>query len=925
MKTDFDNCLSPESFRIPTACAPSAWIEHTPFAMWLMEAVRPRCLVELGTHYGVSYFTFCEAAAGLTSNTRCFAVDTWKGDEHTGCYDEDVWEYVSKINADHYGHFSTLIRQTFNDAVSSFADGTIDLLHIDGQHFYQDVSNDFQTWLPKLSTAAVVLLHDTNVYERGFGVARLFHELQKIYPTFEFLHGHGLGIVAVGAQPPSGLESLLKASSDPGTVNAVRSAYARLGAGIADRLALRHEKKIVEGLRHDIVALHQIREATAAIAAEMRVELAKAISGATAAHAEVQAARLDVAAHVEAFRLADAQRRRADQQLSIIETQRDQLLASTSWRVTAPLRWTISGTRHPRRALLAARRPGKNGPIEALRKVTLFVRGLPGARVLARPVPLPATAANPRETPGSATGFVYRPLISVIVPVLNVGPEWLRRAVASVRAQTYPNWELCICDDGSTAPGTVDALRDLERTEPKLRVRRLLTNLGISRATNEALGNAKGEFVAFLDSGDELARRALETCVAAFNHNNEIDVLYSDEAKLDPHIQKESAFLKPDWSPGLLREMMYVGHILVVRRSLIEKIGGLDPIYDGVQDFELMLRLSEHTRRIHHVRDILYYCRRVPTCVAEQTDAQPTLDEKQVAAVNAHLSRLGIAAQAESHPNLVYRAIVKPNARRIYPGISIVVPTKDAPESISRCLDSIYTRTDYPNFEVVVVDNETTDRQALAAMARHPVIRIPFAGRFNFSRANNIGVAATHQEVIVLLSNDMEVVHGDWLEQLLFLLDDPDVAAVGPLLSSPDGTVQSAGVALGIGGSADHVLRSPPADTDFDSLACTREVSAVSFACVMMRRSDYDSIGGLQELYSTQYADVDLCLRLREQGRRILYTPRTSLIHHDSVTYAPVTDAMDRALLLDAWGTAISAGDPYCRWEPAARADVRAA
>jgi O-antigen biosynthesis protein len=820
-----------------------------------------------------------------------------------------------------------LIRQTFNDAVSSFADGTIDLLHIDGQHFYEDVRNDFYTWLPKLSTAAVVILHDTNVHERGFGVARLFQELQKIYPTFEFLHGHGLGIVAVGAQPPSGLKPLLNASGDPRAVSAIRSAYARLGAGIADRLALRHEIKTVEGLRHHAVALQQAREATAAIAAEMRAELAKTIAGATAAHAEAQAARSEAAAHVEAFRLADAQRRQAIQQLSIIEAQRNQLLASTSWRVTAPLRWIISGTRHPRQALLAARRPGKDGPIEVLRKVRLFVRWLREGGALARPVRLPATATNLRETPGSATGFAYRPLISVIVPVFNVGSEWLRRAVASVQAQTYPNWELCICHDGSNAPDTVDALFDLERTEPKLRLTRVLANSGVSRGINEALRNAKGEFVALLDSGDELARCALETCAAAFNHNNEIDVLYSDEAKLDDHGQRENPFLKPDWSPSLLREAMYVGHLLVVRRSLMEKIGGFDPIYDGVQDFELMLRLSEQTRRIHHVRDILYRARRVPGSVAAQTDAKRMLGEKQVAAVNAHLSRLGIAGHAELHPNLAHRAIVKPNVRRNYPGISIVVPTKDAPESISRCLDSIYTRTTYPNFEVVVVDNETTDKQALAAMRRHPVIRMPFAGRFNFSRANNIGVAAASKEILVLLNNNTEVDHGDWLDQLLFLLDDPDVAAVGPLLLYPDGTIRHAGVALGMGGTADHVLRGLPADADgcFGSLACTREVSAVSFACVMMRRNDYDAIGGLQALYATRYQDIDFCFRLREQGRRILYTPRTSLIHHEGVTRAPATDAMDRALLLDAWGTAISAGDPYCRWEPAARADVRAA
>ena len=293
-----------------------------------------------------------------------------------------------------------------------------------------------------------------------------------------------------------------------------------------------------------------------------------------------------------------------------------------------------------------------------------------------------------------------------------------------------------------------------------------------------------------------------------------------------------------------------------------------------------------------------------------------------MAAVNAHLSRIGVAGYAVPHPSLSHRAIIKPCGRKHYPRVSIVVVTKDAPELISQCLGSIYSKTSYPDFEVVLVDNETTDREALAAIASHRVIRVPFPGRFNFSRANNIGVAAASGEVLVLLNNDTEIIESDWLDQMLFLLDDPDVAAVGPMLLYPDGTVQHAGVALGIRGTADHVLRGLPADADgfFGSLVFTREVSAVTFACVMVRHRDYDAVGGLQESVRNPLPRCRLLPTVAKTGQAHPLYPRTRLIHHESATRGPAYDQMDRALLLDAWGTTISAGDPYSRWEPAARA-----
>jgi GT2 family glycosyltransferase len=669
-----------------------------------------------------------------------------------------------------------------------------------------------------------------------------------------------------------------------------------------------HEEKTVARLSGDVAHLQRTAQAAATVEADLRAELAKALTAAAKAHGQAQAALAKLDAHTAEFRL--------------VEAQRDQLLASTSWRATAPLRW-ISRVCHPRHILPMLHHIAMAGRIEALHRLTRAYRGLSLTPAQPRADPRPAVLGEASAVPGSAREFEYRPLVSVIVPVFNAEPQLLRRAVASVQAQTYPHWELCICDDGSTAAATIETLLDIQRFEPKLELRRLVASSGISTASKAALALAKGDFVAFLDDEDELTPHALEACVAQLNRDGKIDVLYSDEDKPNYPGQKWEPFFKPDWSPSLLREVMYVGHLLVARRCLIEKVGGIDPIYDEAHEFELMLRLSEHTRRIHHLREILYRRRRI----LGSAEAETKLGEKQVAAVNAHLARLGVAAQAQPHPKLAHRVVVAPALRQHYPRISIVVPTEDATALMSRCLDSIYARTTYPDFEVVLVENETTDRKAPAAIDRYPVVRAPVAGHFDLSRYIGAGVGNSSGQVLVLLNNETEILNGDWLDQMLFLLDEPDVAVVGPMLVYPDRSVRHAGVALDIHGTIDHVLRGQPADADgyFGALACTREVSAVTLDCLMVRRTDYDAVGGVQDLYRMDYQDVDFCLRLRAHGKRILYTPRARAIHHASATRGTADDPLDRALLLDAWGSTISAGDPYSRWDPAAREDVRVA
>jgi GT2 family glycosyltransferase len=390
------------------------------------------------------------------------------------------------------------------------------------------------------------------------------------------------------------------------------------------------------------------------------------------------------------------------------------------------------------------------------------------------------------------------------------------------------------------------------------------------------------------------------------------DVVYSDEDKLDDTTgELVEPFFKPAWSPEYFRGVMYAGHLLCVRREIARNVR-FDSAFDGVQDFEFMLRVSETGARIGHVPRVLYHWRKTPGSIAETSDAKPQAGALQRSAVNGHLGRMKLPAQAEQS-DLPHRLRMLPTPRVNFPSVSIIIPTKDAPEMLGRCLKSVSEKTSYPEFEVILMDNETTDERALQLMEQSPVRRISFPNPFNFSRANNQGAIAATGDFLVFLNNDTEIVTEDWLQHLLYYAEQPDVGAVGALLIYEDRTVQHAGVALGMRGTADHTMRGFPIGVDgyAGSLACAREVSAVTAACLMMRKSLFHEIGGFNEHFFTIYQDVDLCLRLRERGLRLICTPQALVVHHESVSRRSYYDMIDRTLLLDQWESMIERGDPY--------------
>ena len=391
-----------------------------------------------------------------------------------------------------------------------------------------------------------------------------------------------------------------------------------------------------------------------------------------------------------------------------------------------------------------------------------------------------------------------KPFFSILTPTHDTRPEWLGEAALSLLNQSFVNWEWCIVDDGSQNRQTKKLLEHLSSVSPRVRVK-FIEQGGISAALNHAIDLAKGNYVCFLDHDDLLHWSALELMAEEIGKG--YDTVYSDENKLDDVTGKlVEPFFKPDWSPEFFRGVMYVGHLLSVKTNIARKVR-FDSAFDGIQDFEFMLRVSETGANIGHIPQILYHWRKTPGSIAQNPEAKPEINALQQKAVNAHLERVHLPAKAESL-NLPHRLRILPKSRNKFPPVSIIIPTKDAPDMLERCLTTVSQKTSYPGFEVILVDNNTTDRRSLRIMEKFPARRISFPDPFNFSRANNQGAAAARGDFLVFLNNDTEIVTKDWLQHLIYYAEQSEIGASGPVMVYPDQSVQHAGVALGMRGTA---------------------------------------------------------------------------------------------------------------------------
>ncbi len=486
--------------------------------------------------------------------------------------------------------------------------------------------------------------------------------------------------------------------------------------------------------------------------------------------------------------------------------------------------------------------------------------------------------------------FERQPLISVLLPVYNSNRKFLRAAIASVRRQLYPHWQLCIVDDASTDPGIWPLLEKEARRESRIKILRRPKNGHISAASNDALRLATGEYVALLDHDDELAPTALYFVARELNRDPRLQFLYSDEDKLDKQGRRSDPYFKTDWNPDLFLCQNYISHLTVYAAELARQAGGFREGFEGSQDHDLALRVVEHidAAQIHHIPRVLYHWRIDDLSTASFAEAKPYAQISGRRAVQEHLDRRGIGATVgpgyANYLRVHYTLPADP------PLVSIIIPIRDRVALLAKCIDSVRAKTSYQNYEILVIDNESEEAAThdyFASLQSDERIRVhSIAGDFNYSRLNNQGVENARGSLVLLLNNDIEIINPDWLGEMVGQSLRAEVGAVGARLWYPDGTMQHGGVIVGAGGIASHAHARIRFEHGYFARAhLTQDFSAVTAACILIKKDLYLSLGGFDETnLPVAFNDVDFCLRLRQAGSFIIWTPHAELYHHESAS-----------------------------------------
>ena len=491
--------------------------------------------------------------------------------------------------------------------------------------------------------------------------------------------------------------------------------------------------------------------------------------------------------------------------------------------------------------------------------------------------------------PETIENFGYKPKISIIVPVYNPSENLLREMIHSVIDQIYPYWELCLADDASPEPHVKRILQEYANRDERIKIILRENNGHISATSNSALTLATGDFIALLDHDDIITPDALYEVALLLNKHPEADMIYSDEDFLNEKNQLESPFFKPDWCPDSFLSKMYTCHLGVYRHSIIKQIGGFRLGYEGSQDYDLVLRFTEKTDNIFHIPKVLYHWRIHAESTAGDATAKPYAYEAGVRAMSDALKRRGEPGQVLMDRNRLGFYSVRYEITD-YKLVSIIIPTRNYGDILQQCLESIFEKTTYPNFEVIVVDNGSDESETLRIISawqeREPerfkcyVLNIPF----NFSKINNYAVDRAKGDYVLFLNNDTEVITPEWLEGMVEQVQRSSIGAVGAKLLYPDNTIQHAGVVLGIGDIAGHSHKAFPKDHAgyVGQLATINNYSAVTGACLMCRKEVFNKLGQFDEKLVVAYNDVDLCLRMLEKGYRNVYLPHVVLYHHES-------------------------------------------
>ncbi len=1036
--------LNPSIFKVPDRITEiPSWHGHIPFALWVIEAIKPRLFVELGTHKGDSYSAFCQSVSELGIPTLCYAVDSWEGDEHSGLYGEEIYAEFSAYNQRHFGGFSVLLRMYFEDALSYFDDGTIDLLHIDGYHTYEAVKTDFDKWIPKLSSCGVVLFHDIVVRERGFGVWRFWDEVKKRYPSVEFTHSNGLGVLAIGDEVPPALAELIKCYEE--SPSDVLGIFQALGSrcqqiGEKDRLIashkeaearLRGEQRALEGR----IAAEESRSATLSRLHDELVDEMYHMTNDLAHHKEL-ADHLTLEVRKLKSSLEDEKELndKISNEIGKVVEEKREVLNSEAWKLTAPLRYSIltikrllgwrrfiSTTEPKLKPLQGVGTSGLNGksialggrvryllesplplpgwyqlevevettsPIDNIRgyviaetdtshrysqqipsrrvgqrleikfhinssieRLELLLLGLTGqfelSNVVLHPIfkvpsnaiarivgpqignvllsQLPAIVSEQKlldhesshlkwvenservdeeyrqEIIDEMATFSKRPLITVVIPSYNTPVDHLVTAIESVRAQIYPEWELCISDDNSTNPEIKTLIESYVAADARIKATFRDKNGGISVNTNDAISLATGEYLGFLDADDEISEFALFYVARELQSSTTLELIYSDEDKITGIGDRLEAYFKPSLSPELLLCKNYINHLTVVKTSTLRRLGGLRPEFDGAQDWDLQLRMLGEIRDdltlSKRIPRILYHWRSLPSSTSTGAGAKSYALEAGRRAVKSYLDSAveGCEVVPTAGAKVINRVIFPiPEST---PLVSVLITTAGGYSVVRACLDSLFGKTTYKNYEVILrIDSNVAPSSrtimyldSFAATHRFSYylnIRHANAG-FNYSVAVNDLANRSNGDLLVFLNDDTEIIEGEWLNEMVSVLSVPGVGIVGAHLLYPNGQIQHGGVMVGMGGVAGHLyhLHKDGSHGYYNDLFALRNVGAVTGACLGVHRDIYLKVGGFnEERLGIAFNDTDFCLKVLAAGYRIVQDPYVRLVHKESIT-----------------------------------------
>ena len=478
------------------------------------------------------------------------------------------------------------------------------------------------------------------------------------------------------------------------------------------------------------------------------------------------------------------------------------------------------------------------------------------------------------------------PVFSIVVPAYRTPVLFLEQMIESVRSQTYPCWELCIANASPEDEQMAEVLQRYVQRDQRIHVKNLDKNLGIAENTNEAFSMASGTFVGLLDHDDLLAPQALYRMMERLEEK-EIDVFYTDEDKVTTDLAEHfQPHFKPDFNLDLLRSNNYITHFFVARTELVRNVGGFRQEYDGAQDYDFIFRCVEQAGEICHIPEILYHWRTHKESTSDNPVSKMYAFEAGKRAIEGNLERCGVQAVVSHTKDLGFYQVEYPVQGS--PLVSVLIPNKDQKESLKKCLDSVFEKTTYSNYEIIIIENNSTESETFEyyreLQKRSNVKVITWKEGFNYSAINNFGEKEASGDYLLFLNNDVEVINPRWMEEMLGNCQRPEVGITGAKLYYPDDTIQHAGTIIGIGGIAGHAfLNMPRSRTGYLHKASIQmNLSAVTAACMMMKRSVFEQIGGFEEKLTVAFNDVDLCIRTVQAGYLVVYNPKVELYHYES-------------------------------------------